>query len=338
MSFKKLEDQDFIIDNSSVTSPMWEGNIPELTTYYTSSNQANSISGRSYLNVYASQPNTNPLPNEHTPQVQFSIAYCDKEGKGSEDYNVQVEGMSYSKTNYQQYKNLILGDSNEDFIFGGKSSSYFYAISIERASYKEKILVGSLELNLRKGSNTLTLIDNSKNVSDLKYTNAGRVFDLINPNDEDNLIESYGWLLPDIGVILIDGKSLDTDSAEGGIKLETFREPNINGQNALKLFNALKQSGDQGAGWTLNSEETISSNYVFIRARNNEFNFSKNPSYTVGTTGEVRHPEFIDNPQTYITTIGLYNDNNELLAVSKLSRPLKKDSTSEALIRIKLDF
>ena len=47
---------------------------------------------------------------------------------------------------------------------------------------------------------------------------------------------------------------------------------------------------------------------------------------------------FIDNPQTYITTVGLYNDNNELLAVAKLSRPLLKDFTKELLVRVKLDF
>ena len=47
---------------------------------------------------------------------------------------------------------------------------------------------------------------------------------------------------------------------------------------------------------------------------------------------------FINNPQTYITTVGLYNDTNQLLAVAKLSRPLPKDFTKEALIRVKLDF
>ena len=46
----------------------------------------------------------------------------------------------------------------------------------------------------------------------------------------------------------------------------------------------------------------------------------------------------INSPQTYITTVGMYNDNNDLLAVAKLSRPLVKDFTKEALIRIKLDF
>ena len=47
---------------------------------------------------------------------------------------------------------------------------------------------------------------------------------------------------------------------------------------------------------------------------------------------------FINHPQIYVTTVGMYNDSNELLAVAKMSRPLLKDFTKEALIRVKLDF
>lgn len=88
----------------------------------------------------------------------------------------------------------------------------------------------------------------------------------------------------------------------------------------------------------LNSQETITSDYVFIRSRNSEFNYSENPSFISGSTGEVIYPYFIDNPNTYPTTVGMYNDSNELLAVAKLSKPLQKDFTKEALIRVKLDF
>ncbi len=88
---------------------------------------------------------------------------------------------------------------------------------------------------------------------------------------------------------------------------------------------------------TAQSEEVITSNYVFVRARNAEFNYSQNPTF-VDTNGGVRFTDFISSPQTFVTTVGLYNDNGDLLAVAKLSKPLKKDFTKEALIRIKLDF
>jgi hypothetical protein len=87
----------------------------------------------------------------------------------------------------------------------------------------------------------------------------------------------------------------------------------------------------------LNSEETITSDYIFVRPRSSEFNYSENPSFISGSTGEVLYSDLF-NPQVYITTVGLYNDSNELLAVAKLSRPLLKDFTKEALVRVKLDF
>jgi hypothetical protein len=92
------------------------------------------------------------------------------------------------------------------------------------------------------------------------------------------------------------------------------------------------------ASFALNSQETVTSDYVFVRARNSEFNYSENPSFISGSTGEVIYSSFINSPQVYITTVGMYNDSNDLLAVAKMSRPLLKDFTKEALVRVKLDF
>ena len=102
-------------------------------------------------------------------------------------------------------------------------------------------------------------------------------------------------------------------------------------------MNSLYRGLNSGSIFTLRSEETLSSNYVFVRARNSEFNYSTNPSNITGS-GELRHSIMIDSPQSYVTSVGLYNDNNDLIAISKLSSPLLKDFTKEALIRIKLDY
>jgi hypothetical protein len=97
-------------------------------------------------------------------------------------------------------------------------------------------------------------------------------------------------------------------------------------------------SGSTAKTFTLNSQESVTSDFIFVRPRSSEFNYSENPSFVTGSTGEVLYSSFINNPQVYITTVGMYNDANELLAVAKLSRPLLKDFTKEALIRVKLDF
>ena len=72
--------------------------------------------------------------------------------------------------------------------------------------------------------------------------------------------------------------------------------------------------------------------------RENEFNYSQNPTLQTGSFGELKEFALNDDFSPYFTTVGLYNDNNELLAVAKLNKPLKKDFTKELLLRIKLDF
>jgi hypothetical protein len=91
------------------------------------------------------------------------------------------------------------------------------------------------------------------------------------------------------------------------------------------------------AYFALQSEENVSSHLFFTRVKNQDFNYTTNPSI-IDANGNLIYTTLINNPQTYITTVGMYNDQNELLAVAKLSRPLVKDFTKEALIQVKLDY
>jgi hypothetical protein len=86
---------------------------------------------------------------------------------------------------------------------------------------------------------------------------------------------------------------------------------------------------------TLNPTPT---NHVFIRARNTQYNYSMNPSFISGSSGKIINQDWFDNPQTYITTVGLYNDNNELMATAKLPRPYNKNFQNELLIQVGLNF
>ena len=70
---------------------------------------------------------------------------------------------------------------------------------------------------------------------------------------------------------------------------------------------------------------------------NDKFNYSTNRTFR-NNQGRILIPQFITNPQVYITTVGLYNDKNELVAVAKLSRPAVKSFDQELLIKIRLDM
>tara|TARA_R110000822_G_scaffold12157_9_gene44060 strand:+ start:1253 stop:2287 length:1035 start_codon:yes stop_codon:yes gene_type:complete len=344
MSYKRFEAGDFVVSADSITATLWSGGTPQLTTFFTSSTQEASSAGNYYLNVYQSNPSTDP-----NSAIQFAIAYGNIYGSGSILYNTSVNGASPSRTVWGQYQNLIYGTSGSTFIFGDYSGSIdFWALPIDRTRYKEKLFLGTSTLRLSGSLGVVSLTDNSQLVSSVQYNQAGRVYQLVSgsngvvytgSNDNGYVLNSgsYGLFLPDIATIILNPAAINQT-----IGVIPTRTSNTDDQNNQELFSAISGSGltaqNTSASFALNSQETITSDYVFVRARNSEFNYSANPSYITGSTGQVLYDYWVSNPQTYMTTVGLYNDSNELLAVAKLSRPLNKDFTKEALVRVKLDF
>jgi len=343
-AFAPIEADDLLISTENVTSTVWENNQPTLTAYYTSSNQVASATGQFYYSIYGSE--------EATGSVQFAIAYCDQQGSGSLLYNPNVNGLSPTRTNYGQYRNLILGDENSSFVFGNQSASYFYALPIERSGYKEELLPGVWTLALSGSSQTLYLTDDSLLGGAAVFSDAGRVYNLvsgsagnvytgISSNGWTANSGSYGWFLPDIATLILSGPALDGLFADGGINLGTLRNSNTEDNNPSIIFaKGFVKGGTPSTspGFTLNSQEQLSSDYIFCRAKSQNFNYSTNPSFISGSDGSVLYNSFINDPQVYVTTVGLYNNDQELVAVAKLSRPLLKDFTKELLVRIKLDF
>jgi hypothetical protein len=347
MAFKRLDPQDLVISTDSVTSTVWSNNNPTLTGFFTSSIQIASNVAQFYYSVFQTSS------TDASAAIQFDIAYCDQYGSGSVWYNQLVPGVSPTRTNYGQYRTLILGDENAQFVFGNTTSSYFYAINVERARYKQSLLPGTMTMFLSGSGGRISLTDDSTIASSVTYTDAGRVYNMVSGSAGTVYTAgvsslgwtagsgSYGWFLPDIGVILLNGVALDGAGVAGGIALGTTRTSSSIVNNPAKIVNALNRAATTSTpprGFKLNSQEALSSDFIFVRARNDEFNYSENPSFISGSTGEVIFDSFINNPQTYISTVGLYNDNSELLAVAKLSRPLPKDFTKELLVRVKLDF
>jgi len=337
MSFKRLDPEDFLISADSVTAGAWTGNVPTLTKFFTSSVQIAGASGNYYMSIYQTGSTLDEA------EIQFNISFGNVNGLGSLLYDAGISGKSPSSTVFGQFQNIVLGDENSNFIFGTTTpvTQSFYAITVNRARYKGNIFPGTLELRLNSASSTQYLTDNSNDTNVVSFNEAGRVYQIVSgtagraySGTGYTNSGSYGLFLPDIGTILLNASALDLSFANGGIGLNTSYASNTLANNSNKLYTAI--SG--GANFKLNSQENVTSDYIFIRARNSEFNYSENPSFISGSTGEVLYSDFINAPQTFITTVGLYNDANELLAVAKLSKPLKKDFTKEALIRVKLDF
>ena len=454
-----LDQGDVVVSNNSVTAPMWSNNDPSLGIFYTSSTQISSNVQEYYTSVYQT------ASTEVSAEIQFDIAYGDEQGSGSQFLNNLVTGSTPTRTNYGQYRNLVLGDEDASFIFGGVTSSYWYALPIERARYKQSILPGTWSLtiggynattvttaitsnlvataplptsytvqtglsitngnvswfnsdgtsdsafdtywtgtaatltinvsatlgvtsltfsaaignnanplkagsimkissaqvgvavdiylrvneNWMSGEESITVTDDSKLTTTTQFCDAGRIYQLIsgsagvlggnlkNVNGYSAASGSYGYLLPDINTLILNGEALDAVPQNGGINFGTSRSFDSKGENTLKLVDALNRGGALKK-FTINSKEDLSSDFIFCRAKNSEYNYSANPSFISASTGAVLFPSFVENPTTYITTVGLYNISSELIAVAKLSRPLEKNFTKELLVRVKLDF
>jgi hypothetical protein len=89
---------------------------------------------------------------------------------------------------------------------------------------------------------------------------------------------------------------------------------------------------------SFNNTTELNSTIHFCRASHNEFNYSSNPTYLSGSSVRVKNNNVLAPPRSYVTTIGLYSADNELLATAKLSEPLRKDPSNELTLRVRLDY
>jgi hypothetical protein len=113
-----------------------------------------------------------------------------------------------------------------------------------------------------------------------------------------------------------------------------YHQNNGNKSGSVALLMAI--SG--GADFQVRRTENVSTSHYFVRANNREFNFSNNPTFVSGSVGQFVQPLFERDPHVYITSVGLYDDANELLAVAKTSKPIEKSFDKEIAIKVKLDF
>jgi hypothetical protein len=251
----------------------------------------------------------------------------------------------------------------------GLPADDIFVMNVSSYKMKDKIDEGLFEITLTGSVGSLTLRDDSPFLSQ-----ASSVYNLIpgSINDATTTLPPYqgiGLLYPNDGVVVFNAQVIDQlvglsnlsqsvgpvapagagTTCIAGYTTQSIQGIAIAGQSALipstvnhKVFFWSIQNANNTL--KIRKSEYVPARHYFVRVKNRDFNYSNNPTYVYDGTdgiharGTIYNQDFITNPTTYITTVGLYNDNNELVAVAKLSRPAVKTFDSELLIKVRLDF
>jgi hypothetical protein len=333
-----VEDTDIAANQKEIVSaPLWSKSQASLTAIYTSSAQSTNQK-RYYYEVYNSQSNLQGA------ESQFSIAYGDSVGSGSSTGSATQNLYDYpTKAVYSQYRQMLLNAGDTLFTFAnGETSQYIYVVNVNRARFKDRMDTKTWQLTISgSGNNYITLIDDSTaSTTDLAQL-GGRVHNIRSGSIANGIYTSdttpWGLFYPDRGVLVLNGQALDASAS-----FNTQRVPATGSgfDNAFKLFTSISgaMASDTTRGFQGRTSEVMSSTYYFVRMFNGEYNYTTNDSFISGSSGVVKYDSMVRDPQVYVTTIGLYDDNQELLAVAKLSKSVKKSFDRELVIKVKLDY
>lgn len=341
-TYKRFTTDDIVVgDTATVSSTVWSSNSNPLTTAWISTNTS---SWEYYIPVYDKNPLT-----DTSATVQFSIAYGHRGGSGSIGSTTAVDssGNTPSKAIYSQYRNLLLSSTETAFNINGSVDDIF-VVNLNRARFKQKLDPGNWELRLSGSVRQQKFIDGSGAGEDPTVNAAGRVFNIYSGSGGTTASSTvYGLAYPDMGLLVFSAAI----SASVGFTVTRTATAATNsyafwctfmGSGSGTLANPapiLASARSASSGYfSARTEEKITSNYYFVRVTNQQFNYSTNSTYTSGSNGQFRWSIMQGNPQVYITTVGLYDDANQLLAIAKLSKPLLKNFNREALIKIKIDY
>lgn len=232
---------------------------------------------------------------------------------------------------YKQMAGLLLGDEDALFSFNSTNFHELFFVLLKRRIYKDEVKKGSVVLSMiLSGADTLTLSD----------TGASSVYTIGPSGDEASLYSGSievgkvyynvgivafhsGVFLPGVGVHHWSG-SINIDQAVVTGSIDNIMDGFRNHINA--------------DGIQFQNQTNLHSTLYFCRAYNQEFNYSANPTF-IDSDGRIIPTSGSDNQtRSYITTVGLYDINDNLLAVAKLSEPVKKSPDNELTIRVRLSY
>jgi len=254
---------------------------------------------------------------------------------------------------YNQFAQVLLGytasnaDNLQKFesdltLDGSGSIKDAFFISFSRLLTKDEIKRGNFSITVGTGSwttpwsGTKTFTDASASVSgdgikNVVGGNYGVLYDSTGSND------AKGVIFYEAGVVVLTS-SIFADVAGDQFYTGSGFEYTVN--NALisaSISGACDAFRHRLKNISFNNTTEINSKIYFCRVNHNDFNYSANPTYVSGSKIRVKSVAG-DQPVSYITTVGLYNAAGEMLAVAKLSEPLRKDPNNDLTIRVRLDY
>jgi len=175
-------------------------------------------------------------------------------------------------------------------------------------------------------------------------------------DDSDNDNDQVGLLFYQAGIVVLTSSVFQVVQPAGGVLTSSVYMSNksssafidtgknntlntdINGiMTGSAISGACSEIRHRLYDVSFNNTTELNSTVYFCRINHNDFNYSSNPTYLSDSKIVVKNNS-IDAPVAYITGVGLYSPDNELMAVAKLSEPLKKDPTNELTLRVRLDY
>ena len=306
----------------------------------------------------------------------LTVGYSNKSGLSS-SANVQnadkiniYNQMAQMLVGHDQTGSIREFDQDGNLSGGAKLTECFF-INAARLLQKDEIKKGSFSLKLGvSGSFASGGVDTEfDSLITLTDTGAATSYKVNSPAGEYAILYATGATTPgttkagllyyQAGVAVLTasvlmGKSTDAASAfiSGGLGDGNAGEIGVlpgggvkdPGLTTIEALKTVSISGSCDAlrnrlyDLSFNNTTELNSTIYFARAGHNEFNYSSNPSY-INNTSQIRvKNSSLDQPVSYITTIGLYSADNELLATAKVSEPLKKTPDTELTLRVRLDF
>ena len=273
--------------------------------------------------------------------------------------SINASGQKSKKLNiYNQMSQVLVGydhtgslqrfDEDGDILAGGTKLDDVIFLNFSRLLTKDEIKKGTFQLTLGANAANATPMAKLLDITDASGSDGFLVNSPVgeygilfakqgtgNPLSATNV--KCGLLFYQAGVCVLTSSVLQgllTTAASASSSGTNSFSDLLTGSTIDTFANSFRHRINN---LQFNNTVELNSSVYFCRINHNEYNYSTNPTYLNGSKIRVK-TQSSDLPVSYITTVGLYNDNNELLATAKLSEPLKKTSDTEFTIRVRLDY